>query len=135
MPRIPVIFLAFSNDRGNESRFLRNLPEEERYLREALEPAIEAGLCELVVRSNTRPGELLDVFQKYRGRIAVFHFGGHAGGFQLFMEDAQGNPELAHAEGLAEFLGTQDGLQFVFLNGCSTQTRWRGLSRPAYRLS
>ena len=127
MSTTPVIFLAFSNDRQDDHRFLRNLPDEERNVREALEPAIEAGLCELVIRSNTRVGELIDVFQKYRGRIAVFHFGGHAGGFELFMEDAKGSPELAHADGLAEFLGKQEGLEFVFLNGCSTQPQVEGL--------
>ena len=123
----PVIFLAFANDRQDGNRYLRNLPDELRRVRERLRRAEKAGLCEVVVKTNTTVGELLDTFQEYRNRVAVFHFGGHAGGFQLLLESAEGHPEFAHAEGLAEFLGQQRGLQLVFLNGCSTQPQVEGL--------
>jgi WD40 repeat protein len=121
--RRPVIFLAFANDREDSARYLRNLPEETRRVRERLVEPQTAGFCQVEVRTNITVGELLDVFQdsRYRDRIAVFHFGGHAGGYQLLMESAEGRPEFAHAEGLADFLGHQRGLQLVFLNGCSTQ--------------
>ena len=125
----PVVFLAFANDRADETRYLRNLPEELRRIRERLEPIEEQGLCEVVVRTNATVSDILDVFQdkRYRNRIAVFHFGGHAGGYQLLLESAEGNPEIAHASGLADFLGQQTGLQLVFLNGCSTEPQVEGL--------
>lgn len=118
-----VIFLAFANDRDDRARYLRNLPEELRRIRGRLKTAEISGLCEVVVRTNSTIGELLDVFQdpRYRDRIAVFHFGGHAGGYQLLMESTEGGLEFAHAAGLADFMGHQRGLQLVFLNGCSTR--------------
>ena len=123
----PVIFLAFANDRQDGSRYLRNLPAERKSVEKRLKAAAIAGLCELIVRTNTSVDELLDVFQENRGRIALFHFGGHAGGFQILMESAQGNPAFAHAAGFAEFLGQQQGLQLIFLNGCSTEPQVEGL--------
>ena len=121
MQHRPVIYLAFANDRQDASRYLRNLPQERKAITEPLQKAEEAGLCTLVVTTNTTVDELLDTFQKYRNEIALFHFGGHAGEVQLFMEDVQGRPALAHASGLAEFLGQQQGLKLIFFNGCSTQ--------------
>jgi len=53
-----------------------------------LEPAEQAGLCEVVVRKNCKAGDIFKVFQdpKYRNRIAIFHYGGHANGYQLLLE-------------------------------------------------
>ncbi len=123
----PVIFLAFANERDDRARYLRNLPEEARRLRTALEGSQEAGLCELVLRANATIQEILDVFQKYRNRVAVFHYGGHANGYQLLLESSAGQAEAADAGGLAAFLGGQAGLELVFLNGCATQGQVQGL--------
>ena len=54
----PVIFLAFANDRDDTVGYLRNLPVEARRLREVLDAATQAGLCEVVVRSNSTAGDL-----------------------------------------------------------------------------
>jgi WD40 repeat protein len=125
----PVIFLAFANDRDDHARYLRNLPEEQRRVRQRLEQDEATRICELVIHPNITADELLDVFQhpRYRDRIAIFHFGGHAGGYQLLLESTAGRPELAHGEGLAGFLALQRSLQLVFLNGCSTQPQVEGL--------
>ena len=125
----PIIFLAFANDRFDKRRYLRNLPQELRLVREKLNEAERAGLCEVLVRTNTTHDDLLNVFQNeaYRGRIAIFHYGGHAGDYELLLETPEGSPHRAHAGGLAEFLGLQNGLQLVFLNGCSTQAHVEGL--------
>ncbi len=125
----PVIFLAFANDRDDQVGYLRNLPEEARRLRAALERAQRDGLCNLVERSNATLDDILDVFQdpQYRNRIAVFHYGGHANGYYLLLESAEGTPTVAHAGGLAAFLGQQRGLQLVFLNACSTRRQVQGL--------
>ena len=124
-----AIFFAFANDRVERARYLRNLPEEQRQVRDAMAAAVEAGLCEVVERANATVDEVLDVFQdpEYRDRVAVFHFGGHAGGAELLLESAAGEATVAHAGGLARFLGGQRGLELVFLNGCSSRGQVQGL--------
>lgn len=118
----PVIFLAFANDLVDGLSYLRNLAAEARRVRQTLETAEQANLCEIVVRQNASLADVLDVFQsaQYRNRISIFHFGGHANGYQLLLQDNEGNVELAGAAGVAGFLGQQRGLELVFLNGCST---------------
>lgn len=125
----PVLFLAFAQDRVAGGAYLRNLPEELRQIRAALESAKSAGLCEVVERANATIADILDVFQQreYRNRIALFHYGGHANGYQLLLESAAGQTQVAHAGGLAAFLAQQNGLQLVFLNGCSTEPQVEGL--------
>lgn len=125
----PVIFLAFANDRDDTVGYLRNLPDETRRLRAALESAEQAGLCEVVIRSNSTAADIFKVFQdrKYRNRIGIFHYGGHANGYQLLLESAAGQAASADAGGLAAFLAQQQGLQLVFLNGCSTLQQSQGL--------
>jgi len=119
----PVIFLAFANDRVDNAAYLRNLPKELREIRGALEEAKNEGLCEVVERSNASVEDILDVFQDdaYKKRIALFHYGGHANGYQLLLESLAGGHAAAHREGLAAFLARQEGLKLVFLNGCSTE--------------
>ena len=84
----PIIFLAFANDRDNRARYLRNLAEEARRLREALAPAERAGLCQVVVRQNATVREIFDVFQdaQTRNRVAAFHYGGHADSYRLLSQ-------------------------------------------------
>ena len=84
----PIIFLAFANDRDDRARYLRNLAEEARRLREALAPAERAGLCQVVVRQNATVQEIFDVFQdaQTRNRVAVFHYGGHADSYRLLFK-------------------------------------------------
>lgn len=84
----PIIFLAFANDKVDNARYLRNLPRELDGIRNALYEAQEAGLCEVVERANITLEQIFDIFQskKYENRIAVFHYGGHADGYQLLLE-------------------------------------------------
>ena len=123
MQKPPVILLAFANDHENAGRFLRNLDKEKENVIEQLKPAEKAGLCEVVLLENASINNIVDAFQspEFRGRISVFHFAGHAGGYFLALESASGEVDLAHANGFAEFLGNQKGLSLVFLNGCSTE--------------
>ncbi len=132
----PVIFLAFANDKVETARYLRNLPKELDGIRRTLQKAVQAGLCDLVERANVTIDDILDIFQDplYHDRIAVFHYGGHADGYQLLLERYQtatladlGNPvaisanQTAHGAGLVAFLGRQTALKLIFFNGCSTQ--------------
>jgi len=148
MQQKPVIFLAFANDREDNARYLRNVPAELSGIRDALQKAKRAGLCEVVERANVTIKQLLDTFQEYGNRIAVFHYGGHADGYQLLLEtlsvvenansglqqlsksaiiDNVGN-SLAHGEGLVSFLAKQKGLQLIFFNGCSTERQAQELA-------
>ena len=127
----PIIFLATANDRESPGGYLRNLSVEVRQVRAALEPSVRAGHCELIERPNATLAEIFDVFQdaRYRQRIAIFHFAGHANSYQLLFESADGKPAPANAAAFAAFLGHQarGGLQLVFLNGCSTQQQVHAL--------
>lgn len=118
----PVIFLAFANEKQSDARYLRGLAREQTFLKEALEPAIAAGLCEVVIESNATISSIVATFQRarYRDRIAVFHYGGHADGYQLLLETLDGGNDIAHGAGLVSFLSKQAGLRLIFLNGCST---------------
>ncbi len=124
--QVPVLFLATANDRDDRARYLRNLAEEARQVQGGLAPAEQRHHCALVLRQNATAGDILDVFQdaRYRDRIAIFHFGGHADGYRLLLETAAGAPAAANAGGLARFMAQQRGLQLVFLTGCSTEGQW-----------
>ncbi len=128
-PPPPVVFLVYANDRVDPARHLRNLKQEIDGIREALRPAEEAGLCEVIFEPNASAEQVFRVFctQKYRNRIAVLHYAGHADDDHLLLETATGGHGAAGAAGLAEFLGLQRGLQLVFLNGCSTEAQIEGL--------
>jgi hypothetical protein len=118
----PILLMAFANDRDDRTSYLRNLAEEARQLERVLGAAEQRGHCQVVVKQNVTVDVILDAFQdaRYRDRIALFHFGGHADGYRLLVETADGKPAAADAGGLSKFLAQQRGLQLVFLNGCST---------------
>jgi WD40 repeat protein len=119
----PVIFLAFANDRVDSARYLRNLAKEQREIRKVLEEAKQAGLCEVIERSNAAIDDILDVFQDktYKDRITVFHYGGHADCYRLLLESVTGARSFAFKEGLVSFFAHQNGLKLIFLNACSTE--------------
>lgn len=125
----PVIVLAFANERENDQRYLRNLPLEQNRLRKSLEKAEDAKLCELVILPNATLDDLISIFQrqKYRDRIAIFHYGGHADSYELLLETSSGKIEVAHGEGLVPFLAGQKGLKLVFLNGCHSAQQAQAL--------
>lgn len=129
MTKPPVVFFAFANDREVGGVFLPSLAEEERRVRAALDQARRAGRCQVEIRCNATADVIWNVFldDEFRGRIAVFHFAGHAGDGEILLENRDGMPAAAYAEGLAGFLGTQKGLGLVFLNGCSTETHVQAL--------
>ena len=119
----PVFFLTFANDKVDDALYLRNLPLELHGIRDALQAAVKAGLCEVVERTAATIDQIFDIFQDpyYKDRIAVFHYGGHASGNQLMLETLDGGHGTSHSEGLVPFLGKQKGLKLVFINGCSSQ--------------
>ncbi len=123
----PVLFFAFANDKETEGRFLRELSKERLGILEKLEPVLEKKLCEVEVLPDATIDGILDVFQTYQDRIALFHYGGHADSYQLQLESYDGKSVPAYKEGLASFLAGQKGLSVIFLNGCSTGSHARAL--------
>ncbi|MEZ4774307.1 MAG: protein kinase [Bacteroidia bacterium] len=121
-PKIPVIFLAFANERSQDG-FLRKLTTEMKKIMNALEPAIQQGRCQLKILPSATQEEIAAVFQDewYQDRIWIFHYGGHADEDELWLETDTGNNQSFFSLGLARFLGAQDGLKLVFLNGCATE--------------
>jgi hypothetical protein len=122
MSQLPIVFLAFANEQEGR-RYLRDLPEELRLLQDTLEKAERNGLCRLIVRPNCTLDQVFAVFTQHRDQVVVFHYAGHAGPGQLWLESSAGCSAAAHAAGLAGFLGQRKELQLVFLNGCSTSAQ------------
>lgn len=124
-----ISLLVYANDRVDPTQHLRNLPVEMTRIRDALKPAELAGHCEVLVEANASAERIFSVFQdaRYRNRIAILHYAGHANGDQLLLESVTGAPGIAHAPGLVAFLGEQRGLELVFWNGCSTAKQVQGL--------
>lgn len=121
--KIPIILLAFANDHRKDGVYLRQLIDESREIKECLETADQKSVCEVVSISNTRPRDIFEHFQnpKYRDRIAIFHYGGHADSFELLLEANQKQQASVDSRPLISFLGRRDALKIVFLNGCNTQ--------------
>jgi len=124
--RKPVIFLAFANDSAAPLDYLK---EEYKQLCDILRAEECAKLCEVVDRPFATSEQIWQVFQdkKYRDRIVIFHYAGHAEDFGLLLESSMGEVSPLHAPGFAAFLGEQHGLRLVFLNACSTLPQVQGL--------
>ncbi len=124
MSNKPIIFLAFANDPAHP---LPALADEARAIQDALKPAQEKGLCEIIPEPYATLDRVLAAFREHPDRVAIFHFAGHAGGDTLLLEAAGGQTTAANAGGLARFLAEQAGLALVFLNGCATREQAQGL--------
>jgi len=122
MAELPIIVLAFANEQEGQ-RYLRNLPEELRQLREILKEAERKRLCRLELLPNATLDEIFDVFTRNPGQVAILHYGGHADSGHLLLESSAAAGAPAHAAGLAKFLEDCSGLQLIFLNGCSTRAQ------------
>ncbi len=114
----PVILVAFAN---NDDDPLLTLYAEEAAIKKQLAPLVEQDLCELEIILQADTQKILDAFQRYKDRVAIFHYAGHAESFELHLETVEGQKEVANGRGFAEFLKFQKGLQLVFLNACSTE--------------
>lgn len=115
-PDRPVVFLTFAN--AAEEGYLRQLKKESALLRDLFLPFHQRGQIELLREESLDVKELPRLLSQYKGRICIFHYGGHASQTQLSLEGHFGN-----AVGLGELLRLQNGIKLVFLNGCSTQAQ------------
>lgn len=115
----PVLFLAYANDRSDPDRYLRNLVDEVRAVRIALEDKISPPF-RIEIRPNATLDDIIGVFDRYEGQVKIFHYAGHADSFRLMFEQDDRHEGFASNEGFARLLAAQKGLEFVFLNGCTT---------------
>lgn len=122
MTQPPILFFAFANE---ENRFLEYLKQESAAIHQALLPVDAKGFVKVVREESTEIDDLFRFFEAYQGRMAVFHFAGHADGQQLKLEG-----QSAGMQQLAQLLAEQkDTLRLVFLNGCATAGQVAGLHR------
>lgn len=121
---VPVVLLAFANDRTGQLASLRaELARERREIRALFSEAVRAGWCQVELLVDATPRDVVQAFQNpaWRERIVGFHFSGHADSEHLLFESEDGGVAAAAGMDLAAFLGRQKGLQWIFLNGCATE--------------
>lgn len=112
---IPIILLAFAN---NAEVPLRELAYEQDELNEVLHQVHDARRCQVFIIAAASPEKIINIFQRYPGRIRIFHYGGHSNEESLFLQKDFPDQQHTNAVYLAEFLGVQEGLELVFINGC-----------------
>ena len=110
----PVFFLAYANDRSDPDRYLRNLVDEVRAIRNAIEDKISPPY-RIEVCPNATLDDIIDVFDRYEGQVRIFHFAGHADSLSLMFESDNKHQGLASQEGFTRLLARQSGLRLVFL--------------------
>ena len=109
----PLLFLTFAND---DDAHLHLLKEESRLLFRALEELDRKEYVRIHREESAETKDIFEGFARYKDRVAIFHYAGHANGTHLRLEEGAGD-----ARGLATLLGEQENLKLVFLNGCSSQ--------------
>lgn len=114
----PIILMAFANDR--EGSFLRNIAAEQQAISRVLRDAERKQVCEVLVLADASLDDIIRTFKEERGRIAIFHYGGHADGDALHLSSESGGEAEIDGQSFANFLGKQESLELVFLNGCAT---------------
>ncbi len=111
----PVLLFAYA---GEDSTI--GVEAEARAISQALS-SVSDQFCKVEVPPFLKVEDVIDVFQKNRQRVSIFHYAGHADGAQLLLKTALGTG--AGAVGLAAAVRGQSGLKLVFLNGCSTENQ------------
>lgn len=125
-PDIPVIFLAFADDKDNHLPLLQQ--EAEDIFRE-LNPLQNRQHIQVFRDQHADIRKIYHYLTDYKGRVAIFHYAGHADSSSLRLEGQD-----ADAKGIAELLAQEKRLKLVFLNGCSTRKQvdyLLGLGIPA----
>jgi hypothetical protein len=117
----PVVLLAVADDQ------LPALAAERDAIETALRMLAAGGAITKETIGNPSADKVFAVMNAYRGRVAVFHYGGHANGTALRFVPEPGDTEIAEAGGLAGLFGGEAALQLVFLNGCATAGQVGGL--------
>ena len=111
----PVIFLAFANDKDDH---LPLLDEERKVINGHLLPLANQQYLQLVIEPSATTADISRYVTDLKDRINIFHYGGHAGSQEIFLQD-----QAANSAGIAQTLALQKELKVVFLNGCSTRAQ------------
>jgi DNA-binding NarL/FixJ family response regulator len=120
MTKPPIALFIFSN---NVDKYLHNIENEKKQIRQALEQYHDTNRMTVIMEAFTSIDELIRLFQRYHGQIALFHFSGHAGGKGLQLNQNITDTDTAYAKGIAGLIQKEvekGQLKLVFLNGCST---------------
>ena len=118
---MPQFLFAYANDHQSLKGYLRALVRERKAVKSALDLAEQMGLCRRTFLDDASAGDIVHAFQRHQKEIVLFHYGGHAGSFDLLLQTDEGDGnQAAGGEGLIAFLSRQAGLQVVVLNGCHT---------------
>lgn len=126
-PWPPVVLLAFAD--SDPSQPLPSLARERSQIIETLSPLQGQGRIELEVLANASVQSIVDTLRRVelRDRVRAFHFAGHASSKEVMLLGVDGSNSVTPADTLAAFLGKQQGLSLVVLNGCSTDPQVEGL--------
>lgn len=108
----PIILLTFANQLDG---YLAQLKQESQAINAALSNLHDNNCIEVYREQNTTADTLYAAIMRFRERITILHYAGHADGERLYFEDNSGD-----ALGIAGLLGQLPNLQLVFLNGCAT---------------
>ncbi|RLD22349.1 MAG: hypothetical protein DRI69_01445 [Bacteroidetes bacterium] len=111
------MFLTFANDPDNHLALLKR---ERKNIMRSLREHDDSRHIKVVTESGTTIEDIFEIFHAYENQVAIFHYGGHAGGSHLRLEDDGSGTADAQIVGLAKFLGQQESLKLAFLNGCAT---------------
>ncbi len=106
----PIIYIAASEET------LKSVRQELIDFRKLFLPLEKEGLCILKEVSFVSLEDIESTFLSYPGRIKIFHFAGHCDGD--FMNSERRESEKFSLLKFIEFLGKEEGLEFVFLNCC-----------------
>ena len=113
----PVVLLTFSNDQDAQ---LPMIVEEQEGIKRALLNREDQKCIRVIDTQRVSTKDVFFFFNRYNNQICIFHYGGHADGQTLQLEEKIGLVQHARAKGIAELLGSQQQLKLVFLNGCAT---------------
>jgi hypothetical protein len=113
MTKPPVFLAAFAN---SEDSWLPNLIQEEQNVRETLSVLHDANRMEFLVLGRTGIDDIYREFNRFYGRIQVFHFSGHTDpGFLELVDQSH------RASSLANLISMEKQLKLVVLNGCANK--------------
>jgi len=114
LPENPVIYLSFANNAQN------NLPALTAERKTIKQNFIKQKFLEVQHEAETEKDDIFKIFSRYSGRVAVWHYGGHAGKMLLQLTDTNLKGQTLTTLITEEIRANPESLALVFLNGCNT---------------
>lgn len=120
----PVLLLTFSN---HPDDYLPMIVAEQKAIKQALLDFDDKNYLQLRDLQHASTEEIFYLINRYHNRVCILHYGGHADGQSLQLEQDVGVVQAAAVQGIAGLLGTQQNLKLAFLNGCATRGQVQAL--------